>query len=658
MKRKAFTLFGVALALALSADVAFGHGGSYQGPQGGGTPGYSGPAGGATPSPNPGPGPTPGGGGTTPGTSGGTTGPETGGGTGPTRPGARPTSAGPAGGRGGRGGTTGRGKAKNSGPRFNDWDWWWDLNEERFLNLKNKVRSAAKASDNADVFLGEEPTDDVAEVTTRMIRNRILPVLKQAVKDDYFDARSGALIALGKVADAKDTNIIDTIKSYLGDENKQVRETACLALGILGSKDTVPLLMDIVNNTRKAKEMLNRGTSDVLNRTRAFAAVAVGLIGNRGGFDDDNGTQVIEELLRLTRTPVQGDRDIAVGPALALGLVKSEKAIPGMIEIFSNPRIDDYVRAHVGTSLGKVGARSATKVLLKALKDKKVHVQRSAAIALGLITPPDDRRTVKQIRQYAKGASDRGTRNFCIMALGEIASPEARSTLTDLLRKGKNQHDRTFAALALGVAGFNRDDESRDEVGKLLLKSFTSAKSSSERGAYAVALGLLEYTQAAPELMKVLDLAGQQVLKGFCCTALGLMNERNAIPIIQSLVKQRADVDLRKNAAIALGLLKDPEAVDTLKEVIESNAKSKAILGAATVALGYIGDSRAIPILQVMLEKNDAGVYNAKDVTRAFATVGMGFLGDKDPIPMLSKVQENSNYLAQTSALAELLSIL
>ena len=66
MIRTLSTLSGVVLAVALCSTTALAHGGSYQGPDGGATPGYAGPTGGVTPSPNPGPGPTPSGGGTTP----------------------------------------------------------------------------------------------------------------------------------------------------------------------------------------------------------------------------------------------------------------------------------------------------------------------------------------------------------------------------------------------------------------------------------------------------------------------------------------------------------------------------------------------------------------------------------------------------------------
>jgi HEAT repeat protein len=653
MMRFALTTAVLLLAVAVCADAALAHGGTYGGPGGQATPGYSGPSGTTTPGPNPNPGPVAGGGGTTPGGSGGTTGPNNPG-TGPSRPSARP-AAGAAAGAAARGRATGGRRKSNAGPNFTGWDWWWDLNEERFLNLKNKVRSEAKASDNADTFLGEEASGEGgAAVTTRIIRKKILPVLKQAIKDDYYDARSGALIAVGKVGYPGDADILDAIKGYLNDKDKQVRESSCLALGVLGNKDSVEFLMKVVRNDKEAKRAMGRGTSDILNRTRAFAAVAVGLIGSRDGLDD----KVVDDLLMEAKRDIKGDVDRGVGPALALGLIKSEKAVPGMVELFANPEANDYVRAHVGVALGKVGARTAIRQLVKGLTDKKTHVCRSSAIALGLLTPPDDKKTIKKLRQYAKAAPDRATRNFCIMALGEIGGNDAKALLMGLVKKGKNVHDRTFGALALGVAGFNKEDGSNREMGKLILDRYKSTKSDGEKGAYAIALGLLEYLPPREFLAKDLESAGHQALKGPVCTALGLMNDRNAIPAIQALVKQRGDPDLRKRAAIALGLLKDPEAVDTLKGVIESNVKSKAVLGAATVALGYVGDSRAVPILAQMLSKDDAGVYFSKNVTRAFATVALGFLGDKDPIPMLSKVQENSNYLAQTQALAELLTIL
>ena len=151
----------------------------------------------------------------------------------------------------------------------------------------------------------------------------------------------------------------------------------------------------------------------------------------------------------------------------------------------------------------------------------------------------------------------------------------------------------------------------------------------------------------------VADILGAAV--AVIATALGLMDDKDSIPAIQELVKQKGDPDLRKAASISLGLLRDTEAVEILRQVISESTSSKAILGAATVALGYIGDRSAVEMLVNFVENPDD---KYQDVTRAFATVALGFLGDKDDIPLLSKIHEHSNYLAQTEALREVLSIL
>ncbi len=646
--RTILTLASSLFALAMIVDVAFAHGGTYTGPQGGGTQTAAGPVGGGTGPGQPGPGnPNPGGGGgvTGGGATGGTS-PNPGGGP-PVRPGVggapRPSS-----GRG-FGGTTPGGKKSKFTPKYLDWSFWWDLNEERFLNLKSKIRSQQTSSDNRDTFLeGLEGGDEVADVTTKQIRNDILPTLKLALKDEYYDARAGAVIALGKVADSSQAEVVDDIKSVLADDDKRVRESACLALGILGSKEAIPDLLEIVGNTSKGKKMMGRGTSDVLTRTRAFASISIGLIGSRDGLDSN----VMNSLVKTATTKAK-NIDLQVGPAIAMQLVQTRDAVPQMMDIFSDPEQDRYVRAHVGVALGKVGAKSAVGALTKGLEDKLQVIQYASAISLGLLTDKDDRKTVNKLIRHAKSASDRGTKNFCIIALGEIGGPKARAFLMNLAKKGK-LHDQSFACLALGVNAFEHKEET-NEIGRLVLDLYKKSRSEAQKSPMAISLGLIGY-EPAPELMrKDLQRPGSQVLKGNIATALGLMDDKDSIPAIQELVKQKGDPDLRKAASISLGLLRDTEAVEILRKVIAESGSSKAILGAATVALGYIGDRSAVEMLVDFVENPDKKYQN---VTRAFATVALGFLGDKDDIPLLSKIHEHSNYLAQTEALREVLSIL
>lgn len=632
-----------ALFLGLLANVALAHGGTYTGPQGGGTPGPSAPVGGGTgpgqPNPN---NPNPGGGGVTGGGVAGGSTPNPGGGGAPVRPGVgRGVGRGSA--RGG--GVTGRGKPKSKTVRHLSWDWWWDLNEERFLNLKEKLADDGNASDNRDAIVGDPVDDDIAPVTRKIRRQKILPSLKFALKDPFFDARAAAVIALGKVGDAKQRELVDDIAALLQDSHKQVRESACLGLGLLGSPEAVPMLLEIAQDTPKARAMTGR--SEILPRTRAFASVAVGLIGARTELD----AAVIDVLLKLCSTKA-ANRDVQVGPAIALQLLGQKALAPQLLSVVQDPEQPRSVRAHVALALGKGDAKSTVNVHVANLDHKINHLQYSSAISLGLLVAPDDHATIRKLIRHAESARDRGTRNFCIMALGEIGGPKARGFLMTLAKTAKQEHDRSFGCLALGVTGYKHQEERR-EMGRVVLDLYRRSRSRQAKSPMAIALGLLAYQPAREVLRADLEGPGGPELKGHLCTALGLMNDRDSVPAIRELVKRKGDPDLRKRAAIALGLLHDRTAISLLKSVMESTG-SKAILGAATVALGYVGDRDAVPTLVDFVERRQ----DHADLSRAFAVVALGFLGDKDDIPLLSRIHEHSNYLTQTEALGELLTIL
>jgi HEAT repeat protein len=333
--------------------------------------------------------------------------------------------------------------------------------------------------------------------------------------------------------------------------------------------------------------------------------------------------------------------------------MRSQTAVPKLKELVANLDEDEIVRAHAVIALGKLGDKTSVGFLVKdGLTDKSNHVQRSSAIALGLLTDKEDEKTVETLMTHAKSAADRAVKNFCLMALGQIGNMKGRDFLVQQLKKGQ-QHDRTFAALALGVYG-NRFKESRQELGDQLMTAWKETKSDSERGAFAIGMGLLDFKAAAPAMMEELKTGGSPDLKGHVATALGLMGHKDAIPLIQDLAKKVSDLDSQRRASIALGLIGDPNAVQVLIKVIEEAGNNLSALGGAAVALGFIGDRSAVATLNNMLKNRDGSV---KDNARAFAAVALGVLGDKSDLPLLSKVQENCNYLATTESLSEILLI-
>ena len=633
------------LTCLLIPVISLAHGGVYVGPGGIGTGSGFVPAGTGTTIPTGGPTGT-----ATTGGSGGSTGAGTGGSSGgPSGGGAVRPAGGPVRPSGGAvfGGSSGGGRRKKASDPYMNWETWWGLNDDRFLLLKKKLRQEDASTENADIFLGDSSglEVDIEKITRKKIINKIVPALKIALKDPYYDARAGAVIALGKVADPLDTDSLARISGLLGDPSKQVRESACLALGLLGNPDSVSILKDIVEANKNGRNAVGRH-SDILNRTRSFACIALGLIRHQR-----NDVDVSKFLIDILRSDAPTDRKVAA--TIGIYLTQDKEVVPELIHVFESDNIDIYVKAHIATALGKLRDKASSITLMKHLRSKHSHISRSCAIALGLVANSKDLNLAKTLRKRLSVAPHRSIKNFSMLSLGEMGSDLGQSVLVDRLRKGQPM-DKSYAALALGIQGFK--GKLRDKVGvsQVVYGQYTKSKSPSMKGAFAISLGLLGATEYAEKLRADIGNISTQGVQGYLAISLALLNDRNSIPTIRELVKDRGDINRRKRAAIALGMLRDRKAVALLKEVMKDSKSSKAILGSATVAMGHIGDRTAIPTLVDMV----TNIKDNQDVTRAFATVALGYLGDREDIPLLSKIHENSNYMAPTESLVEILTIL
>ena len=635
-------------AFLLVASVALAHGGTYSGPAGAGTAGGFAPAGAGTPGPGPGPagGATPGGAGSPGGQPGTTPGATPGGG--PSRPGGSGGGTPGGGSAPGRGGATPGGGKKGKSDANNTWAAWWFFNDDRYLNIKAKVRAHETETDNADLFTGDGGVDTVTKVPAKAIRTKVNPNLQYAVKDPYYDTRAAAVIALGKCGMS---DSLSHIQAVLTDEDKRVRESACLGMGILGNKDAVPILVEIMKNTSAAKKRLDRGTKDILTRTRAFAALAIGLIGTRD--NDLSDTGAIPALVEMIESKDKTHRDLKVCPLIALGIMRSKESVPLLINFLNNKDENNWARAYAATALGKIGDSAAVPHLVKGLRDKQNAVAQSSAIALGILADASDKKTSAALQKMIRSGRDLAAKNFSIMGLGQIGGIVNRNFLVGRLKKG-NRFEKTFSAIALAVYFEKYEDPEQIEICKMLHKDFNSVKNPDERGAFSIAMGIMKYDTAGPDILKTLKKGGQAGMRSHLCLSLGLMGYSKSISHVQSIVKERGDIDLRRNAAIALGLLGDRGAMAYLQKEMENSANSKAVHGAVAEGLGYIGDVSAVPSLVKYVRDRK----QVADVTRAFAAVALGLLGDKDPLPTLSTISKNNNYLTRTDALAEVLTIL
>ena len=136
-----------------------------------------------------------------------------------------------------------------------------------------------------------------------------------------------------------------------------------------------------------------------------------------------------------------------------------------------------------------------------------------------------------------------------------------------------------------------------------------------------------------------------------------MIGNNKAKSAIVSALKEREDRDLRVDTAVAAGLLADSSAVDELVSVLGDRKVSQFVLGSVALALGQIGDSRAIgPMIKILEPGKTNGTY--PDLTRALVAVSLGQLADRREIRVLYRLSKDINYRASVSALDEALTIL
>ncbi len=632
MVRTLIPVAGLLSLLLLIPGEVSAHGGDYRGPGGQVPPRGAVPGDPSPPSTGP------------------TTTPDGTGGPGQTTPGPITTLGGPGSGptapagRGPRGYTNSPGRQrKSSAEGFERWEFWWGYNRVPFLELKNRIHRIGESTDSLIYYLGRADKNNIKDTTLAtesLLSQKIIPSLTKAMDDSFFDVRAAAVIALGKTGSKKE---IPSILKGLQDESKQVRESSALALGILSEPESVDHLVSILNDTPEGKKLLGRG--NILNRTRAFSAIALGLIGR----ESEKGRKAVIPHLFAALMRNEPQRDVPVCVVTALGISKAKEAVHRLVEVVKDYGTDSLLRAHAIVALGRIGDTSVIPILQKCLRDKHTEVRRSAVLALGILTEDTDPASITYLRNEVENGRDSQTKNWAMIALGKIGGPEARQILLRSFDR-QQKSSKAFAALALAIHGRNRKNS---EDGKYIHQAFSKMKGDSARAGLAIAMGLMNYQPAKRDLTDLMSGKGDPDLRGYCAVALGLLNAHEAIPQIKKALSLRIDPDFQRSAATALGLMGDRSVVDQLTRIIRT-AKTEYEISSATLALGLIGDISAVdPLIDTMEDKVDV-----VDLARANATTALGIVGDRRSLPALHVVAVDCNYRSLVDSLSELLSIL
>ncbi|MFO0980368.1 MAG: hypothetical protein U1E76_01270 [Planctomycetota bacterium] len=630
---------------------AYGHGGQYRGP-GDVVPPNLGGAGDTNPPGNPGGPGTPG-----PGAPPSTGRPNVGTGTGPAVPGA-------VAGGGQRARTGNVGQRRSGGEGFEQWEFWWEYNKEPYLNLRQRLADSIKSGSGA-IGVGRgnrEGAVSTNRATVEDVKNEILPALIPALSESDADIVDSAVLAIGRTlprdnADLGFQAIVDTLKSSY----TSAQESATLSLGVLGHEKAVEVLIELMNDTPKARSQYLQSAKPTPNLVRAFAAVSLGMIGQKDS---------IALLKQAIDKEADSMKDLKSSAIVALGMFKSnqEEIVQYLLNLMDNRDLDRMVRAFAPTSIAKLGdvAKPAVPKFLQTVKSDKTDndMLRSSVIALGKLATMDQKDVIDALKAVALEQQEIQSRHFAFIALAEIgardktfeANAEAHQGLLSFfleeVSRPKQPTSLPWAGLALSIYARSQSAQLAQSIPKVR-QAFEDTNNPSYKAAMAIALGLMSATDTATLIQKELERSNDQPFKGYAAVALGMMRHVVAADSLREAIKQKGiDWKYRLQLARSLGLMNDVAAVPTLVEELV-DAKTLSESSSIAQALGLIGDKSAIdPLKNILSDKTKNGKQ------RGFAAVALGLLAEKSDLPWNAEISVGLNYRAKTAAISEILDIL
>lgn len=551
-----------------------------------------------SPAPPPGPSPTP-----TPGT-----GPR------PTPGGPRPPSSPPPTGPTGPTAPSrpGRPRPASSGPDGLGWETWWSLNQWQYLRVR---RVGVQASG------GDEPGSPTGTGTVG--NDNLWKFLLDQTNHKYYDIRAASCIAIGR---AGHIGMAGFLQPKAHDPNNDVRESALLGMGMLGSP--MPVIQ---------MQMILR---DPATPNRLRAAAALGL-----GFTNDQ--SAIPALRRLLEE--DGEEEIRAAAALALGRAGGTPERDLLLKVAQNGGVDAKIRSYAIGALGRIarGLRvtgavpdpTADVLRRLALGDRADEVRRASVLALGHIGDPDALDTVLKV--WANDA-DNQTERFAILTAAQLASGRTEAIvvlnrLQPLLGGRGTAGERGFAAIAAGLLG-------HDKAGPSLLKMITSGGSQDSEAAACVGLGLLRYDKAHGTLAQVASGRGAPKVRGYAALALGMINHTEAATTLTMLLDTVTTPQIRGSAAVGLGLTGAPRGTLKLVKMLEGG--DTYVRMTTAVALGFLRDETTLNPIMKRFEREQS------NEVKALLVVALGRIAQRDELAPHQDLARGVNYVAPNAAIA------
>jgi hypothetical protein len=568
------------------------------------------------------------------------------------------------------------------------WQEWWAHNEERWLDLRTRVR-ASQASPE-----GRTTTRDLA-ADAAFLSARVIPALIDTLSDDRPEAiRREALLALAEIGapELQRANAADDFDRLALEAAQSPRqalaESALVAIGLAGSDANVRKLVHVLHGCTEGSEWLESGK--ISDRQRALAAYGLGLASVQSE-NHDLRRYVVHHLDLTLASGRSASDDVRAACVQAMGLAPlpwcdreieditgripaecRESQMQYLMEIIEDRREHRIVRAHAATSTARLlrGAPEAWREeiglrLCKQFEDRREtprELHQSLAIALGMIGDSDGDALDKRLRrdlEKAIASTDRPTRHFATLALAEAAARPGlgkgeplgavsgvRRDMLSRLARGKST-ERPWIGLALGLLGSGLNECGSlpsEDASRALASRLGDARSPDEVGAYALALGLRQDGQERAKIeAKLEDFSGRDEARGHLALSLGLLGARNAqVPLRTVEEDSTRRPWVLRQTSVALAMLDDPALSDRLVTELETTKSLPEGVGLAH-SLGRVGGREAAEMLLLRLEDDSLPA-----TARGACAGALGEIHARGQFPWQTHYAAGSNYLAGT----------
>lgn len=502
------------------------------------------------------------------------------------------------------------------------WQHWWARNRFNYLHFPTLSEKPSR--------FPFTPGSD-ASASLNALKEKSIALFRPMLEDKSARLRRASLIGLARL---KDRDSLPDMIQRLQDTNQTVRDYALLALGILDCSEAKHTLLHVARGTREASRELNQ--SSIPDYFRGFAEVSLAMAKTKG----------VGGILQSIAEDPASSPEIKAMALEGLGLLGGEESAKFLIDYLDSPKAPPEVLSSAAIALGKTHEPFAIPLLEKLLLHKCVEVQQSAALGLGRMAQPGCEKTVDKLYRCYKGTADQALKGFCLIAMGQVGGPLASKHLERALVNGKSS-DAPWVCLGLGFS--LRETPDPKKAGRLV-HALKYHGNRSARGAAAIALGLIGYTEAQGTLTQLLEKGSDATFRGYCALAVGMIGDPASIPVLRkALFRSRQHDHVKTQAAMALALLKDVQsAPDLLEELFESkNDVTKAFIA---LALSYLGDTEVInkALEKVKKKTND-------DLTLLHCIHLTSKLLSGETAPFLTPLAEGSNFASEYSVMRRIL---